>query len=813
MKKIFTYIAIATALIATSCVQENLDGTSSEGQVSLELFCTDLETRAAGDDAFNENKITHFDYFFFSDAEGTTPIYDHARVIGDQKTFHTDKDEPFEKLSNGGYVYIVANYPGLIPASVKTLAQVLELPVSTDFQADYATKNANGFIMDNLGADGKLTQFKPTHAGEETTVKIGLSRLAVKTTLVINIAKEVAGIGEEIWRPVIDKDHLFVYFVNADKTNTMSATPMRRSEEPEGANPKDYFTYATTHGYTNKGEVTINGAKYNQIATDPSYTYPQAWTAEENGEPYYKIQLGWESSIKGMSPFYYKIPVPVPAKENVFTLNRNTWYQLTLTLKVLGGTEDDYVLLDKYYCVADFADWSSPSESFGTTSDSAHYFDVPTLSYNIYSANTLDINFICDASATALAEITSIEYYDYSGSGADLISRTPANGSYAAAQSSTSYRHDREGRIYSLEVNDAGKDIRFTHDISDLYVVRTIKVRVYKSTERNIYRDVTIQQHPAIELKKAADANGNLLAEDLFVNGYFASVRNSADEFGSTRDGDGYYHCRTGWSSDIVSGVRGISANTIGYGNLVHIDDIDWVSKPFFMTDISISAFSENNKYYKIKVNDANEETVYYRVGDPRLKASDVFPEWSLYPYLFNNGGNEDFTGWERPGEIKVTSKDNLARNIIAPHFLVSSGATEEITNSYDETPPDEYMPYVKRAATYQEAGYPAGRWRLPTEAEIAFIAARQRDKTLPTIFNVDVTYFAASGRFVIIPSDGSDLLFFSEDRLDDTFTFGKYRGYTYRSMIDAKFVYDLWYWGTEPMAANVYHPNQHIEN
>ena len=187
MKKIFTYIAIATALIATSCVQENLDGTSSEGQVSLELFCTDLETRAAGDDAFNENKITHFDYFFFSDAEGTTPIYDHARVIGDQKTFHTDKDEPFEKLSNGGYVYIVANYPGLIPASVKTLAQVLELPVSTDFQADYATKNANGFIMDNLGADGKLTQFKPTHAGEETTVKIGLSRLAVKTTLVINI--------------------------------------------------------------------------------------------------------------------------------------------------------------------------------------------------------------------------------------------------------------------------------------------------------------------------------------------------------------------------------------------------------------------------------------------------------------------------------------------------------------------------------------------------------------------------------------------------------------------------------------------------
>lgn len=809
MKKIFTYIAIATALIATSCVQENLDGASSKGQVSLELFCTDLETRAAGDDAFNENKITHFDYFFFSDAEGKTLLYPHKRVYDETATFATDEGQDFELLSKGAYVYIVANYPGLIPDSVTTLEQILQLPVSTDFQADYATKNANGFIMDNLGTDGKLTQFKPTHAGEETTVKIGLSRLAVKTTLVINIAKEVAGIGTEKWTPVIDKDHLFVYFVNADTTNTMSATPMRRSEEP-------YFTYATTHGYTNKGEVTINGASYYQIATDPSYTYPQAWTAEENGEPYYKIQLGWESSVKGMSPFYYKIPVPVPANdENVFTLNRNTWYQLTLTLKVLGGTEDDYVLLDKYYCVADFADWSSPSESFGTTSDSAHYFDVPTLSYNIYSANTLDINFICDASATALAEITSIEYYDYSGSGAELVSRKPANGSYDAAQSSTSYDHTGEGRTYSLEVNDAGKYIRFTHDISDLYVVRTIKVRVYKSTERNIYRDVTIQQHPAIELKKAMDKDGNFIAGDLYVNGYFASVKNSEGNFGTNYNG--YYHS-SGWKTiegDYYYGdptVHLISNSTIEYGNLVFIDDIYWVDKPFFTTDISISAFSNNNRYYNIKVNGGEEETVYYMIGDPRQKASSVFENWSLNQYVFNNNGREGKTNWQSPGNIMVTNTNANAWNIIAPHFLISSGATEEFSSQGSEEVPNEYLPYVKRAATYQEAGYPAGRWRLPTEAEIAFIAARQRDGTLPAIFNVDVPYFAASKRFVIIPSDGSDLKFFSEDKLDDNF---EYNGRTrkYRDLIDAKFVYDLWYWGTEPMAANVYHPNQHIEN
>lgn len=796
MKKIFTYIAIATALIATSCVQENLDGTSSEGQVSLELFCTDLETRAAGDDAFNENKITHFDYFFFSDAEGKTPLSSscpHARVTGETVTFATDEGQAFHVLSKGAYVYVVANYPGEIPASVTTLEQILQLPVSTDFKADIKATpkpNPNGFIMDNLGADGKLTQFKPTHAGEKTTVKIGLSRLAVKTTLVINIAKEVAGIGkEEIWRPVIDKDHLFIYFVNADKTNTMAAAAMRRAEEPEDANPKDYFTYETTHPYTDNGEVD---GMY-QIVTAPSYTYPQKWNTGDNGEPYYKIQLGWESSIKGMSPFYYKIPIPVSATKNVFTLNRNTWYQLTLTLKVLGGTEDDYVLLDKYYCVADFADWSSPSESFGTTSDSAHYFDVPTLSYNIYSTNTLDINFICDASATALAEITSIEYYDYSGSGAERVSVPPADGSYTAAQSSTSYDHTREGRTYSLEVNDAGKYIRFTHDISDLYVVRTIKVRVYKSTEQSIYRDVTIQQHPAIELKKAG-------AGDVFVNGYFARVANAPEgtwryNYVDYDDNNKTYYMsigaeRYGYSYQISNGTSG----TNGYGSITDgMGDMSGISTNYYTTDIKVTAFSETNKTYT-----ANGETVNYMIGDPRKKASEVYPSeasWSswLHNYLANN---TTYGTWTNAENIKICSQAPVDRNVIAPHFLVSSALNAMAVSGGQVT----FANAVKRAATYQEAGYPAGRWRLPTEAEIAFIIARQSDGTIPILYAKNTDYWSGSGRLANAGDTGNKDIAFTNPSSDDVQT-------------SCRFVYDLWYWGETPQTSNVYHPNQHIEN
>jgi hypothetical protein len=252
--------------------------------------------------------------------------------------------------------------------------------------------------------------------------------------------------------------------------------------------------------------------------------------------------------------------------------------------------------------------------------------------------------------------------------------------------------------------------------------------------------------------------------------------------------------------------IRGISHATTEYGNITHVDDIFWLDKPYYTTDISISAFNQNNRSYNIIVNGVPSDPVYYMVADPRVKAGIAFPDWSINPYLFNNNGIEDTTSWQSPNDILVASTEDNARNMIAPHFLVSSAATEQKLIGTDH--PTDYLPFVKRAATYQEAGYPAGRWRLPTEAEIAFVVARQNDGTLPEIFAKNYTYYASSGRFVLIPQSGTQMRFFTEDKLDDS-----YDGTTYRAKIDAKFVYDLWYWGTEPMAANVYHPNQHIEN
>ncbi|MBO4768457.1 MAG: hypothetical protein J5495_02865, partial [Bacteroidales bacterium] len=102
----------------------------------------------------------------------------------------------------------------------------------------------------------------------------------------------------------------------------------------------------------------------------------------------------------------------------------------------------------------------------------------------------------------------------------------------------------------------------------------------------------------------------------------------------------------------------------------------------------------------------------------------------------------------------------------------------------------------VKRAMTYQENGYPAGRWRLPTEAEIAFIVARQKEGVIPWLF-ASTYYHCANGRLMYVLT-GND------HRNDPPISLNSSRaGFN-------RFVYDLWYWGEEPMDPNVYHANMH---
>ena len=131
------------------------------------------------------------------------------------------------------------------------------------------------------------------------------------------------------------------------------------------------------------------------------------------------------------------------------------------------------------------------------------------------------------------------------------------------------------------------------------------------------------------------------------------------------------------------------------------------------------------------------------------------------------------------------------AENVIAPIVKIASsyGKTTDLST---------YTAAERRCASYQENGYPAGRWRIPTQAEIAFIQERSANRDIPSLFNgavynrdeysgywtaYNMAYwpgYNASGT-VTGPSGGA----YTTDEVNCT-------------QHAVRCVYDVWYWGNE---------------
>jgi hypothetical protein len=82
------------------------------------------------------------------------------------------------------------------------------------------------------------------------------------------------------------------------------------------------------------------------------------------------------------------------------------------------------------------------------------------------------------------------------------------------------------------------------------------------------------------------------------------------------------------------------------------------------------------------------------------------------------------------------------------------------------------------RCATYQEDGYPAGRWRIPTEAEILFVTQLSARNVIPALFSSGYNYWSAQG--CVKPNNNTGTVTPSTNNA----------GFV-------RCVYDTWRWGT----------------
>ena len=548
MKKILAYISSAVAVLLSASCTERADLFDAGGALSFEAQITDLETRAdyvAGEDKYHENEINTMDWFFFSDEEGTDLLY-HKTTTGEnaKKLTVSEADVEANGLRGKSYLYAVANGPEGVASKTK-LADILAMPVSTEFTKTEVDDEGSEalkldvdnlkFIMDTYDCETKkyLKELSPKQVADglsgsvQETIKVQLSRLAVKFSTKVKIAKSVTTTdtfgNAETWTPVLSQTDFDVYMMNALKAGIMSGEPIRRADE--GVDQDNYFSYG--RNLATVEELTAETDYYVWKTVDPFYTYPQKWNDTDNNEPYIKIIFPWMSDVKGSAEFHYKVVLPTP-EDHVFSLDRNCWYQLTATIKILGGTENDYVLIDDVE--VSVANWADPGWLSGAGLNSARFFNVPIQEFDVYSQTTFDIPV--NTNGTAKVYIQHIEFKDYSGKETATVERTftkPTGSNFTTTYTvPASTFSDYGDYAYTVRFDDTdkyNKKVVFEHDLTDLYIVRDVTIYIEKDDDPDRNAIVILHHHPAIEVVKQG-------AGDVFVNGYFGRVENAT--FGSS---------------------------------------------------------------------------------------------------------------------------------------------------------------------------------------------------------------------------------------------------------------------------------------
>ena len=208
-----------------------------------------------------------------------------------------------------------------------------------------------------------------------------------------------------------------------------------------------------------------------------------------------------------------------------------------------------------------------------------------------------------------------------------------------------------------------------------------------------------------------------------------------------------------------------------------------------------------NRNRYTIYVSVLPDDSPFY-IGDPRTLVPNNFeggPDnkpgyesstWDIDFFYWNdaNGNktvddgevNDHYSIWfeegpdAKTGEVRPLShyypgeNSDRTMNMLAPGLRVASrfGGLEFYNGV---TQRDAQF----KCATYQEDGFPAGRWRLPTKAEIQFIATLTSKSSFVKLFSAGSFYWSANGAY----KPGNK-----------TITEGQSVGLV-------RCVYDAWYW------------------
>lgn len=772
-------VAMLFAACSEDLYTDDDDFVGEKGYITLRFTrpqATVQETRATehGDNTLNENTIKFVDLYFFPTGKSN----EDAALVEENHAVQLDpsgSDTYLVKVRTGDIilnklfgttqsgsceVYAVAN-SSQKSHSTSTCLDSLRLRV---LRHNFGALLTQGHFIMQSNPETLATVNLTDGAATGT---IPMTRVAAKLQIYLNVPETLHvvnedGSGSAVWKS--DRDHMSIVFNNGLMDYTLNGKDTTHPDSSfYNSIQVDMHKYAT---------ITKNTTDYDYSHT-PFYSYPFSWKETDTHVPTFVIAVPWSKQNPDGKTYGNSEVTYYQVHPNMLTgqIQSNYFYRMYMKIETVGSSDNTTPvdITPSGYRIQPWGEvkLNTPRDLTGDFYRYTYLVVDPT-SVVLNNSSTTTLRYSSSSALTKDTKITRVEYNSYETPG--HVTHHTLDADEIAAL--TTNRYD-------LDYTSTPVQIKFTHNVDDgTYAAKTITIQV--ANDDGLTELVTIEQYPAIYMNTFPGDNA-------FVDGFFSHIKNpKVDDPITNSESRGYYNSVNYSSGMTTTGTYSYRTSdnvTVPYGSMVKaLAQTSGGIVNNSITEITVTSFNRNNGFYT-----ANGTTYYYQIGDPRVIAgynsSDLAPYLTNQNYSYSSWGayyfDLTFTSWGT--DAAKIKKASDTKTIIAPQFYVSSGWNSSRSVSFTDA--------QKRAATYQEAGYSAGRWRLPTEAEIMFITARQKEGVIPVLFAMDNTsyYWAASGRL------------YCNGRFYDASRYN-YLGFM-------RFVYDTWYWGDKAGDEKYYHP------
>lgn len=755
------WLALATAASGAlvGCINDYAPGGadgSQEGMLTLSLLTSDLDARAAetapgtaAEDPLNEYLIKNVSLYLYKgksanlDENTAEPFYSVDVEIENATTTASNVEVriPLSKLDadakNGVFcIYALANLSAeeLDAASKtnKTVSALKAITVGSSF--DNVKEKEESFVMDGLSDNISVGA-----AANSLTGVIELVRSSAKITLNLDVPETltVKDGGSDVTYTSVKKD-IAVWFCNGVKIS-----PVNANAAAEG--------FKTLEGSKfNSGDLDAvmfaetSSAEYPLVAQMPFYSYPNNWQGSEDNSnrAYMILGVPWTRTGEAVPQnYYYQVPVNIEKSTgaNAATANmleRNKHYMVNLKVGKLGSlskeTPSDVDEKDLHYMIMD---WSS--EGFSMDLDKLRYLQVERNEYEMDNATELSIPYVTSHDVEIVD--AKLMYYDYSGSNGTPVAHYISLGN---DNESVNY-NGTTIPIYSLKINQADKTIDFSHimwavtESNNNFSIKefenekqeaigefVLTFTIRHKDDPTVVEDIKVTQYPALYITVEASPNRNRV----FVN----------------------------------NGQRSSNNGRVQEWDVVYEKDA-----------------TTNSNYNNYIINVTRFKTSDYVIADTRSKTIDNigFSNSSASSNVLNEDNTINTTNRRRLTYYYPTDGSVNYKDAIAPIIVVASSRGVSFKLDKNDA--------LKRCASYQENGRPAGRWRVPTYGEVKFIMELTAKGLIPRLFgnkknDTTSNYWVASGQ-VSVSNGNTNFSVKDITSTDDT---------------NVRCVYDEWYWG-----------------